>query len=270
MINSHDLVKIVNARIVDVEKGCFYPPQVSLVIQNGKIAAMPGLESEPPSVQADATYDLQGKALIPGLFNTHCHLQFLPKGEIGSRQLAKNLSDCLDRGVTNVRDTLCYDLQDNRDWSGKIQRGEILGPRIHQSVHVSPLGGTYAPKLNLMRRFSFSMIGLRPIDYRLKNSGVVVFRPGASITEGRDAVDRAVDERGADAIKFCDQPEHFMTYKPGAQVMPIWQLEAAVDQALKQGIPTTMHNVTVAGSGGECRLGSIHWLTCHSMHSWKR
>ena len=34
--------------------------------------------------------------------------------------------------------------------------------------------------------------------------------------EIRDAVDRAVDERGAAAIKLCDQPEHFMTYKPGA------------------------------------------------------
>jgi imidazolonepropionase-like amidohydrolase len=247
MVNSHDLVEIIHARIVDVEMGCYYPPQVSLVIQGGKIVAMPGLEGEPPSVHADATIDLQGKTLIPGLFNTHCHLQFLPKGEIGSRQLAKNLSDCLDRGVTNVRDTLCYDLQENRDWSGKIQRGEILGPRIHQSVHVSPLGGTYAPHLNFIRCFSFSMIGLRPIDYRLKNSGVVVFRPDASITEVRDAVDRAVDERGADAIKFCDQPEHFMTYKPGAQVMPIWQLEAAVDQAVKRGMPTTMHNVTVAG-----------------------
>jgi hypothetical protein len=34
MSNPHDSVKLINARIVDVEKGCYYPPQVSLVIQD--------------------------------------------------------------------------------------------------------------------------------------------------------------------------------------------------------------------------------------------
>jgi hypothetical protein len=48
-------------------------------------------------------------------------------------------------------------------------------------------------------------------------------------------------------IKFCDQPEHLMSYKPGASVMTAVQLGAAVDQARKRGIPTTIHNVTTAG-----------------------
>ena len=106
----------------------------------------------------------------------------------------------------------------------KIKRGEIQGPRIHQAVHVSPLGGTYAPRPSPMTRFSFSMIGLRVIDYGLKTSGVVIFRPEASLQEVRDAVDRAVDERGAQAIKFCDQPEHFMNLQAGRQVMSDEQL----------------------------------------------
>jgi imidazolonepropionase-like amidohydrolase len=251
----HDRIKIINARIVDVEKGCFYPSQVSLVIQDGMIAAMPELEGEPADDPFDAVIDLQGRTVIPGLFNTHCHLQFVPKGEVGMRQIAKNLGDCLDRGVTNVRDTLCYDLQDNRDWVEKIQRGETQGPRIHQAVHVTPLGGTYAPRLKPMTRFSFSMIGLKPIDYGLQNSGVVVFRPEATLQEVRGAVDRAVDERDAQAIKFCDQPEHFMTYKPGAKVMTDAQLEAAVDQAMRRGMPTTLHNVTAAGFRQGVRAG---------------
>jgi imidazolonepropionase-like amidohydrolase len=191
--------------------------------------------------------DLHGLTVIPGLFNTHCHLTFLPKGEAGEQQSIKNLRDCVDRGVTNVRDTLCYNLEENRGWMGKIARGEIQGPRIHQAVHVSPLGGTYAPKPTPMTRFSFSMIGIRIIDYGLKTSGTVVFRPDAGPQEIRDAVDRAVDERGAAAIKFCDQPEHFMNYKPGAKVMTSLQLAAAVDQAARRGLATTMHNVTVAG-----------------------
>ena len=246
-LTPQDRIKLFNARIVDVESGCIHPPQVSIIIQHGKIAAMPGLPGEPDQVSCDAVIDLHGLTVIPGLFNTHCHLQFLPGGESGRKQLAKNLRDCIERGVTNVRDTLCYDLEENRTWAEAIHHGRIQGPRIHQAVHVSPLGGTYAPRSNLMTRFSFSMIGLRLIDFGFKTSGVVAFRPDAGLQEVRDAVDRAVDERGAAAIKFCDQLEHFMSFKPGARVMSAEQLAAAVDQAVRRGMPTTMHNVTVAG-----------------------
>jgi len=38
-----------------------------------------------------------------------------------------------------------------------------------------------------------------------------------------------------------------MTYKPGAKVMSTRQLEAVVDQAIRRGMPTTLHNVTAAG-----------------------
>jgi imidazolonepropionase-like amidohydrolase len=254
--------QLVNARIADVENGCYYPPQVSLVLQHGKIVAMPGMPGQPDHVSADTTIDLHGMTVIPGLFNTHCHVQFLPKSEFRNQQIIKNLHDCIDRGVTNIRDTLCYDLQGNQALVEKIKQGEILGPRIHQAVHVSPLGGTYAPRRNLMTGFSFSLIGLKVLDYGLKTSGVVVFRPDASQQEVRDAVDRAVDERGAAAIKLCDQPEHFMTYKPGAKVMSFEQLNAAVDQAIRRGVPTTMHNVTAAGfrQGIEAGIGALAHL----------
>jgi imidazolonepropionase-like amidohydrolase len=262
MFNINDRIHLTNARIVDVENGCYFPPQVSLVIQNSMIVAMPGLPGESDHTPIDAAIDLHGLTVIPGLFNTHCHLQFIQQDEKGQKQIAKNLQDCLDRGVTNVRDTLCYDLQINRNWTERINKGDIKGPRIHQAVHVSPLGGTYAPRPNLMTRFSFSMIGLKIIDYKLPISGVVVFQPGAKLQEVRDAVDRAVDERGAKAIKFCDQPEHFMSYKPGAQVISAEQLCAAVDQAARRGMPTTMHNVTAAGfrQGIKAGIGSMAHL----------
>ena len=256
-----DRVKLINARIVDVENGCYFAPHTSLLLSGGKIESIQ-VDLAPDQPAPDAVIDLHGLTLIPGLFNTHCHLQFIPKGETGARQLAKNLADCVDRGVTNVRDPLCYDLDDNRAWIDRIRRGEIPGPRIHQAVHVSPLGGTYAPKPNPLTRFSFSMLGIKVIDFSAKTAGVVAFRPDATPQEVRDAVDRAVDERGADAIKFCDQHEHFMTYKPGARVMTDEQLHAAVDQARKRGMPTTLHNVTVSGfrQGVEAGVGSLAHL----------
>ncbi len=246
-LEPHDRILLVNTRIVDVEKGCYFPAQVSLVIQDGRILAMPGLPGEPDQVNADAVIDLHGHTVIPGLFNTHCHMQLIPPGDARERQVAKNLSDCVERGITNIRDALAYDLLESRAWMDKISHGEILGPRIHQAVHVSPLGGTYAPHLNPFRRLLFSFLGVKLIDYKLNHCGAVVFPPGASLQQVRDAVDRAIDERGAMAIKFCDQPEHFITYKPGAQVISAAQLAAAADQAAKRGLPTTMHNVTVDG-----------------------
>ncbi len=252
-----DRILLTNARIVDVENGCYFPANVNLLIQNEKILAMPGLPGEAQDITVDGSIDLHQLAVIPGLFNTHCHVQFIPKGEPGTRQIAKNLGDCIDRGITNIRDTLSYDLNENRAWMDKINHGELIGPRIHQAVHVSPLGGTYAPRLTPLGRFLFSFLGIKLIDYRLKHCGAVVFQPGASLQQVRDAVDRAVDERGATAIKFCDQLEHFITFKPGAEVMSSEQLAAAVDQASKRGLPTTMHNVTVNGF----RLGIKAGLT---------
>ncbi len=250
-----DRIKLINARIVDVENSRYFPPQTSLHLHQGKIEAIEMVTGGPDLPPPDAVIDLHGLTVIPGLFNTHCHLQFIPKGETGARQLTKNLADCVDRGVTNVRDTLCYDLQDNRAWMEKIQRGEITGPRIHQAVHVSPLGGTYAPQPNPITRFSFSMLGMKIIDFAQKTAGVVAFRPDAGPQQVRDAVDRALDERGADAVKFCDQHEHFMSYKPGAKVMTDAQLNAAVDQAQRRGLPTTLHNVTMEGFRQGVRAG---------------
>ncbi len=244
---TNDRLKLINARMVDVEHDRYFDPGVSLIVENGQIAAMPGLPGQPADVPAEAVVDLHGLTVIPGLFNTHCHLQFLERSAARARQITKNLGDCLARGVTHVRDTLCFDLEENQAWMAKVARGEIRGPRIHQAIHVSPLGGTYAPHQTPISRYMLSLLGLPTIPYGAKRSGVVVFQPNASAQAVRDAVDRAIDERGATVVKLCDQPEKFMTYAPGAKVMSPAQLEAAVDQAARRGRPTTMHTVTVAG-----------------------
>jgi hypothetical protein len=61
----------------------------------------------------------------------------------------------------------------------------------------------------------------------------------------RDAVDRAIDERGAEAIKIGEQRESMMTLKPNSTVMTMPQLEALADQARRRGLKSMMHHVSV-------------------------
>jgi imidazolonepropionase-like amidohydrolase len=253
LIGHKDRVRLTNARIVDVEGGSYADRGTTLIIEGGRIAAMPAVGSSTP---ADVEIDLQGKTLIPGLFNTHCHLQFIMEtGEARERQIAFHLADCLERGVTNIRDTLCFDLRLNRPWIENVASGSLPGPRIHQAIHVGPLDDTYAPRNTLKSRFLLSLLGLPLVRYDSADAGVVVFQRDAPAQEVRDAVDRAIDERGAAAIKFCDQPEKFITYQPGAAVITPEQLTVAVDQARRRGCPTTMHNVTVTGLRHATRAG---------------
>ena len=112
---------------------------------------------------------------------------------------------------------------------------------------VTPPGGTYSSPPSLFDYLISSLIGAKHIQYNDPASGVVVFASEATEQQVRDAVDRAIDERGADTIKLYDQREFVPTYKPGAQVMKLFQLAAAADQARRRGIPCTMHHVTVEG-----------------------
>ena len=254
-------ILIKNARIVDVQAGKHLPEGTGILIEGDRIQAMPMLEGpgEKPALPGDLpdcrVIDAGGRTLIPGMFNTHCHLHMGPRGIVGARQTVKSLADCIDRGVTNIRDALCYDLRDSREWSGRIAKGSVAGPRIQQAVHISIEGGTYAPVRHPKTLLQLAAIGLRPLDYERVESGVITLRPDAPPQDFRDAVNRAIDLRGAGAIKLCDQPEHFLSYQPGAPLLSQNQLDAVVDQARVRGVPATMHNVTAAGFRRAVRAG---------------
>jgi len=59
-------------------------------------------------------------------------------------------------------------------------------------------------------------------------------------------VDRAIDERGAEVIKIGEQKENMTNFKPTSTIMTQIQLNAIADQARKRGLPSTIHQVSIA------------------------
>lgn len=254
-ITDDTLFELKNCRIVDVHEGCYMPAGSRLLCRNGRIQAVAAAQEI--GFNPEISIDLGGRAVIPGLINTHCHLELsLPailldgKGisamkRHGQRQLEHNMQKCLEYGVTTVRDTISEDLDTNRSLIRKISNGEIAGPRILQAVYVGMQGSCWSPQRGILTRLQNKMAGMPFVSYGKSNSGVVVFQASASEGDVRDAVDRAIDERGAEAIKIYEQREAKLSYKPGVPLMSEEQLAALVDQADKRGLKSTVHQVSI-------------------------
>jgi len=243
-------VELVNGRILDVANGCYFDAGTSIILQDGKIEAMPGLAGE-PRVPADFTIDLQGKTVLPSLYNTHAHLMMsgvvsMVTGlsdmrrsqKYGEQQKAKDLAECLAHGITHLRDAWQPDLRVTRALKERIAKGEMPGPRILQAVAVGP-PGSYLQEKGLM-----SKLVMRTPDASKDYAGSVAFPLNANEQQVRDAVDRAIDERGAEVIKIGEQPTSFMTGKP-LSIMSIEQLCAVADQARRRGVQSTMHHGSI-------------------------
>jgi len=250
------VVALTNGRFVDVTNGCFFDRNVSVLIKSGKIVSMPGLENETEKIRPDFSIDLKGKIVLPGLFNVHCHIQminptfFSDFKTINARkryhdlQVRKNMEDCLARGITNIRDAYSDDLRPNRKLIEQIKNHTIPGPRIMQAVVVGPLGGYLSPELKGIKKILLRKLGLGTIEYEDSNAGVITFLPDANEQQVRDAVNRAIDERGADLIKVGESLEESML-NSNPITMTIKQMQAIADQARLRNVQTTIHCVSV-------------------------
>jgi len=250
------LVELTNAKFVDVNNGCFFDQGTRLIMQGNRIVAMPGQDKEEDGLKPDVLIDLKGKTVLPGLFNVHCHIQMInptllidlktikSKRRFQAQQVEKAMADCLERGVTHVRDAFTDDLRLNRQLKQRIERNVIPGPRIQQAVMVGPLGGYLIPDLKGARKFLLGLMGVGKIKYTDNHSGAVAFAPDADEQTVRDAVDRAIDERGADLIKVGESLEvNLLNKDPVIMSMP--QMETIADQARQRGVKTTIHSVSV-------------------------
>jgi imidazolonepropionase-like amidohydrolase len=246
-------VELKNGRILDVINGRYYDERTSIILQDGGIISMPGLAGESTGITPDFTIDLKGKTVLPSLYNTHLHLEMegsptMVAGlsdmrrikKYGEQQIAKNMADCLAHGITHIRDAWRPDLRKNRALMERISKRELPGPRILQAVAVGPPGSYLQEKPSLMSRLT----PMPSVDTSKDYAGAMSFPMDADEGQVRDAVDRAIDERGADAIKIGEQPISFNTNKP-LPIMTFEQLCIVADQARQRGVQSTMHHMTV-------------------------
>jgi imidazolonepropionase-like amidohydrolase len=243
-------VELKNGRILDVINGRYLDDGTTVILQEGEIEAVPAIDGESNDFKPDFTIDLQGKTVMPSLYNTHCHLSsawpvMAPglrdlkriKRQMG-RQIEKDLAECLAHGITHVRDAHEADLRENRDLKERVSRGEIPGPRILQAVAVGLPGG-YLQEKSLMAK-----IMLPSADTSKDYAGSLTIPIDANEQQVRDAVNKAIDERGADVIKIGDEATSIVARKP-IPIMTIAQLSALADQARRRGVQSMMHHSSV-------------------------
>ncbi len=100
-------VRLTNGRFVDVTNGCYFSKGLDVVIRDSKIVSLVNpLQRE--QARADSEIDLMGKTVIPGIINTHTHIQMVVPSLIYSfkmlnlvkkyqdKQIEKRMRDCLE------------------------------------------------------------------------------------------------------------------------------------------------------------------------------
>jgi imidazolonepropionase-like amidohydrolase len=191
-------------------------PNATLVVQRGKIVR---ITSDPA---ATATYDLRGLTLLPGLIDTHVHLdthfgkdgRATSQGETPAQSIlyeAENAYATLMAGFTTVQS---IGSPSDVDVRAAIARGIVPGPRLLTSI--------------------------RPVN---ENTG--------SPEQIREFV-RAVKSAGADLVKLFASKS---IREGGAQTMTDAQIQAACSEAAALGLrswvhahsPTAMRAASLAG-----------------------
>jgi hypothetical protein len=123
---------IVNAAVIDVERGRVIPHQTVFVKDGRILAVSPATRLQPGS--SVRTVDGTGKYLMPGLLDMHAHLT------LSGKPTEIEMPLFVAHGVTGVR-VMAADrpsaapertpgLDQHREWQARIASGDLTGPRL--------------------------------------------------------------------------------------------------------------------------------------------
>jgi len=221
---------------------------VSPKIQENKMVILEGErikeiqdENEFAKFQSYQTTNLQGHYLLPGLIDNHVHLTnpFIEKVGLLKfpsilRQMKRNLKNCIESGVTTVRDmgAVPKPIQGLRE---KVKQGKIPGPRILccNSMITCPDGyPDFVPYFTGLKK---SILGGQFAERVLTPEEV------------RNTVQRMV-ALGADWIKTLhDARSVFVGGRDELPTLPDECYEALIDEAHTLGKKVAMHQIFLTG-----------------------
>jgi len=227
-VSKNEKLLLKNAKLVDVEHGKLFN-ETRLLIADGKIS---GILKDDENVEPDKSLDLEGRYVIPGLINAHCHMTLPGAISISpsalfayDRQVERNAEECIKHGVTTVRDMLAMGTKLDK-LKEKISTGEVVGPEILTNCALYVKGG-YGDKMVFWGK-----------DKRIKR----VDTP----ENAREAVKYAFDN-GADFIKIFQQPHELMMPSPPLKTMDLKLVAAICDETSKAGKIVAMHQTEHQG-----------------------
>lgn len=247
------ITKLSNCRIIDVEQGAVLPGMQDIYLKGRHILAIDNQSQN--GLQADTAIDISGQFVIPGMINTHCHNTYVTPAIVadGSTiattkryadiQIRANMEKCIEYGITTLRDALSDNLTKIDSLKAAISAGELAGPRIFTSVLISHQKGACIQPSSMIGKLFMRLLGVPILDYGDEHTGVVLLPKDPKKADCEAAIDIAI-QRGADFIKFYDQHEKMLTYKPGAEVLTNRELAECAGYGATIHRRSLMHHLT--------------------------
>ena len=235
----------VNANVID-GTGAAARKHQRVLVDKDRIVAVGSRIGIPEGTKI---IDIDGKYLMPGLWEGHAHLGGVPRGGLEDKEESQNFKDmrnvCLKYGITTVRSFGDYQ-KDTLELRDQINRGEVRGPKLYCS------GRTF------VRRESHPVCtGWAGKEKIMNNCGYIPDTP----EEARDMVREGADE-GLDFYKIIVSNGHISIYPRVVPTIKSEIVAAIVDEAHKLGKTVACHVDTLeqAQMVVDCGADEVHHL----------